>query len=178
METRSRWSTVSLAARRCLSGSADHLYRTTAGEFYGQAPHGTLGLELLSRFFAAEPSYASRIFLSVKGGLSARFQPDSSLENLRKSAENINRILKHRKMDLFEPARVDTTRPIEEVGARLQARNSSNSTLKIYPLTTGHGQPSDARQGGPLPIYRPVRVSSSPFCLLSVLSFHSLTPQL
>ena len=60
-----------------------------------------------------------QIFLSVKGGL-VNWKPDSSLENLRKSAENINRLLKHRKMDLFEPARVDTTRPIEETMANLQ----------------------------------------------------------
>jgi pyridoxine 4-dehydrogenase len=96
--------------------SAHRLSCLAAGEFYGQPPHGTLGLELLSRFFAAEPSYASRIFLSVKGGITPQWKPDSSLENLRKSVENINGILKHRKMDLFEPARVDTSRPIEEVG--------------------------------------------------------------
>lgn len=40
--------------------------------------------------------------------------PDSSDAALRASVENINKILKHRKMDLFEPARVDTSRPIED----------------------------------------------------------------
>lgn len=35
-----------------------------SGEFYGQ-PERTLGLQLLSRFFEAEPTYRDRIYLSV-----------------------------------------------------------------------------------------------------------------
>lgn len=77
-------------------------------------------MELLSRFFEAEPTYADKIFLSVKGGLRPDFKPDSSIENLRRSVENINSILKHRKMDLFESARVDPDTPIEEVSFRLR----------------------------------------------------------
>ncbi|KAI5480176.1 pyridoxine 4-dehydrogenase [Pseudohyphozyma bogoriensis] len=85
------------------------------GEFYGQ-PEPTLGLQLLSRFFEAEPEYAKEIFLSVKGSVNmAEHRIDCSDENLRASVTNINRILKHRKMDMFLPARVDQTRPIEEV---------------------------------------------------------------
>ncbi|KAI5480171.1 pyridoxine 4-dehydrogenase [Pseudohyphozyma bogoriensis] len=84
-----------------------------SGEFYGQ-PERTLGLQLLSRFFEAEPEYAKRVFLSVKGAVRPDRTPDSSDEYLRESVTNINRILKHRKMDLFQPARVDKTRPIEE----------------------------------------------------------------
>ena len=41
-----------------------------SGEFYGH-PVGTMGLSLLSRFYAAEPEYAKKVFLSVKGGLKA-----------------------------------------------------------------------------------------------------------
>lgn len=41
------------------------LTNVNSGEFYG-APRGTMGLELLSRFFAAEPAYADKVFLSVK----------------------------------------------------------------------------------------------------------------
>ncbi|KAI5480177.1 pyridoxine 4-dehydrogenase [Pseudohyphozyma bogoriensis] len=83
------------------------------GDLYGQ-PERTLGLQLLARFFEAEPSYTSRVFLSVKGGIRPDWTPDSSEAYLRESVENINRLLKHKKMDLFEPARVDITRPIEE----------------------------------------------------------------
>lgn len=42
-------------------------------------------------------------------------KPDASLENLRSSMENINRLLGGRKkMDQFEMARVDKSRTIEE----------------------------------------------------------------
>ncbi|KAM0748831.1 aldo/keto reductase [Meredithblackwellia eburnea MCA 4105] len=90
-----------------------------AGEFYGQ-PERTLGLQLLARFFEAEPTYADKIFLSVKGAITPEWKADSSDEYLRESVTNINKILKHRKMDLFEPARVDKTRPIEETMKSLQ----------------------------------------------------------
>lgn len=94
--------------------ASPELTNVNSGEFYG-APRGEMGLELLSRFFVAEPEYAKKVFLSVKGGLLPNFSSDSSEENLRRSVENINRILGSRKMDLFECARVDTSRPIEEV---------------------------------------------------------------
>lgn len=89
-----------------------------SGEFYGQ-PDPTLGLKLLARFFAAEPSYADKVFLSVKGGSRPDFSPDGSLEGLRKSVLHINEVLgshgatKH--MDLFEPARLDKSVGIEQV---------------------------------------------------------------
>lgn len=83
------------------------------GEFYGNAPHGHANLELFSRFFEAEPELSKKAFISVKGGLKD-MKADSSPENLRASVENINAILKHRKMDLFESARQDPSIPIEQ----------------------------------------------------------------
>lgn len=91
-----------------------------SGEFYGNPPNGTANLDLLSRFFARYPEYADRVVLSVKGGFNlATYEPDGSLEGLRKSVTNINEHLLasggNKKMDLFEMARVDKSRPQEEV---------------------------------------------------------------
>ena len=57
------------------------------------------------------------MYLSVKGGFDiSTYKPDGSLEGLRKSCENINRCLGgKKKMDLFEMARVDKGRSVEEV---------------------------------------------------------------
>ncbi|EPQ58227.1 Aldo/keto reductase [Gloeophyllum trabeum ATCC 11539] len=86
-----------------------------SGEFYG--PNlSTANLEMLARFFSKYPEYADRTFLSVKGGLKpGGFEPDASLENLRRSVDNINAALKGtKKLDLFEMARVDRKVPIED----------------------------------------------------------------
>lgn len=87
-----------------------------SGEFYSQT-WGTENLEMLSRFYAMYPDYAERTFLSVKGGLEKGHmppRPDASLANLRSSIENIQRALGSiKKVDLFEPARIDPTMPIE-----------------------------------------------------------------
>ncbi|KAJ7664290.1 NADP-dependent oxidoreductase domain-containing protein [Mycena rosella] len=79
-----------------------------SGEFYSTT-WGTENLELLARFYAKYPDYVDKTFLSVKGGVRGR-EPDSSMENLRKS------------MDLFEPARIDPAIPIEEAMANLICR--------------------------------------------------------
>ncbi|KAF7325048.1 Aldo-ket-red domain-containing protein [Mycena kentingensis (nom. inval.)] len=86
-----------------------------AGEFYAQ-DMGTANLEMLARFFAKYPEYAERVFLSVKGGFNPKiFGPDSSPDSLRASVDNITRVLgPHKKMDLYEPARVDHRFPIED----------------------------------------------------------------
>jgi pyridoxine 4-dehydrogenase len=98
----------------------DALAFINTGEFYAQ-DLGTANLELLNRFFISNPSYMERCFISVKGAFGKTLKPDSSDENLRKSVENINKVLGVRKMDLFEPARVDDTRPIEETMKSLMA---------------------------------------------------------
>lgn len=86
-----------------------------SGEFYGFNPK-TANLELLGRFFAKYPEYADRAFLSVKGGANLdTMTSDSSPENLRRSVENIIAALGgHKKLDLFECARVDPRVPIED----------------------------------------------------------------
>ncbi|CDO72841.1 hypothetical protein BN946_scf185002.g26 [Trametes cinnabarina] len=86
-----------------------------SGEFYG--PNGsTANLELLARFYEKYPEYAERTFLSVKGGGKENsFVPDSSPENLRRSADKINAVLRGTKrVDLFECARVAKNVPIED----------------------------------------------------------------
>ncbi|KAE9398134.1 aldo/keto reductase [Gymnopus androsaceus JB14] len=77
-----------------------------SGEFYA-IDFGTGNLEMLSRFYAKYPEYADKTFLSVKGGL-RNMAPDGSMEYLRASVDNIQRVLGPIKMlDLFEPARID-----------------------------------------------------------------------
>ncbi|KAJ3509019.1 hypothetical protein NMY22_g16434 [Coprinellus aureogranulatus] len=86
-----------------------------AGEFYAQ-DLGTANLEMLSRFYAKYPEYAEKTFLSVKGGMKAgTLSPDGSPDNLRASVDNIQRVLGSiKKVDLFEPARLDPNVPIEK----------------------------------------------------------------
>ncbi|CAK5279735.1 unnamed protein product [Mycena citricolor] len=84
-----------------------------SGSFYAQ-DFGTGNLQMLSRFFAKYPDYADKTFLSVKGAAGMQ-GPNCSEENLRSEMEKIAGALGPiKKMDLFEPARVDTHRPIEE----------------------------------------------------------------
>ncbi|KAF5387562.1 hypothetical protein D9757_006508 [Collybiopsis confluens] len=85
-----------------------------SGEFYAM-DFGTANLKLLSRFFEKYPDYADKIFLSVKGGIRNR-KPDGSMESLRASVENIQSALgPHKKLDLFEPARIDRNTPVETI---------------------------------------------------------------
>ncbi|KAI1795748.1 aldo/keto reductase [Ganoderma leucocontextum] len=87
-----------------------------SGEFYGPnlAP---ANLELLSRFYQKYPEYADKTFLSVKGGIApGGMGPDGSPENLRRSVTFINEKLGGiKKMDLFEPARVPSNVPLEDM---------------------------------------------------------------
>ncbi|TFK29154.1 aldo/keto reductase [Coprinopsis marcescibilis] len=87
-----------------------------SGEFYGQN-FSTSNLELLSRFYAKYPEYADKTFLSVKGGIDwSKRGPNGSLEYLRKSVDNILKVLgPNKKLDLFEPARIDSSISIEEL---------------------------------------------------------------
>ncbi|KAF8467029.1 NADP-dependent oxidoreductase domain-containing protein [Russula ochroleuca] len=85
-----------------------------SSEFYGQGLT-TANLELLARFFEKYPDYADRTFLSVKGGfVPGRRQADGSRENLRRSVDTILKCLRGtKKLDLFEPARLDWNYTIE-----------------------------------------------------------------
>ncbi|KAJ7451035.1 aldo/keto reductase [Mycena latifolia] len=85
-----------------------------SGEFYAMDMK-TGNLEMLSRFYAKYPEYADKTFLSVKGAIRDR-APDNSPESLRSSVENIQRALGPiKKIDLFEPARIDRKVPVEEM---------------------------------------------------------------
>jgi pyridoxine 4-dehydrogenase len=72
-------------------------------------------LELVARFFEKYPEYADRAFLSVKGGLlPGQLSVDGSRENLRRSVDNVNKVLRGtKKLDLFESARRDPNYEIE-----------------------------------------------------------------
>ena len=90
------------------------LTRLTSAEFYGQGLT-TANLDLLARFFEKYPGYAGRTFLSVKGGIvPGRLEADGSRENLRRSVNAILKALRGtKKLDLFEPARLDWKYNIE-----------------------------------------------------------------
>ncbi|KAH9993409.1 aldo/keto reductase [Russula vinacea] len=85
-----------------------------SSEFYGQGLT-TANLDLLARFFEKYPGYADRTFLSVKGGIvPGRLEADGSRENLRRSVNAILKALRGtKKLDLFEPARLDWKYNIE-----------------------------------------------------------------
>jgi len=93
-----------------------------SGEFYSP-DMGPASLELLGRFFDKYPEYADKFFLSVKGGNKDHsFESDASAENLLRSVTACNEALRHKKrIDLFECARVDPKRPIEETIKNLKA---------------------------------------------------------
>ena len=78
----------------------------------------TANLELLARFFEKYPDYADRTFLSVKGGMvPGLLETDGSRENLRRSVDTILKTLRGTKrLDLFEPARLDWNYTIEHYG--------------------------------------------------------------
>jgi pyridoxine 4-dehydrogenase len=76
----------------------------------------TANLELLARFFERYPGYADRTFISVKGGsVPGVLVPDGSRKNLRRSVDAIIRALRGtKKLDLFEPGRLDPNYSIEQ----------------------------------------------------------------
>ncbi|CUA76879.1 pyridoxine 4-dehydrogenase [Rhizoctonia solani] len=94
-----------------------------AGEFYGTFQNINANLDLLNRFFTKYPEYAERTFLSVKGTATVSehgFAWDSSPAGLGRSINNIiEKLGPNKKLDLFEPARVDPKVPIEETMAVL-----------------------------------------------------------
>ncbi|KAH7108523.1 aldo/keto reductase [Auriculariales sp. MPI-PUGE-AT-0066] len=89
-----------------------------SGEFYGIEPREA-NLDLLKRYFDRYPEDKEKIFISVKGGLSASWENIHTEENLRQSVDNIKAHLGSKHLDLFECARVDQGRPIEETIATL-----------------------------------------------------------
>lgn len=67
----------------------------------------------MERYFTKYPEDASKVVLSIKGGLN-NMTPDGSPENVRKSVDNCLSLLKGKKsIDIFEMARVDKKVPLE-----------------------------------------------------------------
>jgi pyridoxine 4-dehydrogenase len=78
----------------------------------------TANLDLLARFFKKYPGYADRTFLSVKGGsVPGKLVADGSRKNLRRSVDASLKALRGTKrLDLFEPGRLDYNYDIEHYG--------------------------------------------------------------
>lgn len=82
------------------------------GEFYGTPEYNSL--HLVAEYFTRYPDQAQDVVLSVKGGLKANMEPDGTVEGVRRSVENVLRLLGGKKaLDIFECARVDPKTPIE-----------------------------------------------------------------
>lgn len=87
----------------------------STAEFYGM-PEPTQGLELLRRYFEANPSDASKVTLFVKGCSDlATLYPKNNAAGVRESVENCVKILGGvKKIDIFGPTRQDPSVPLEE----------------------------------------------------------------
>ena len=83
------------------------------GELYGTPERNSL--HLLNEYFQKYPGDASKVFLSIKGGLEpGQLKPNGSAENTRRSIDECLKLLDGKKhLDLWEAARVDPTVPIE-----------------------------------------------------------------
>ncbi|KAL2885955.1 aldo/keto reductase [Ceratocystis lukuohia] len=83
------------------------------GEFYGTPAYNSM--TVLSAFFVAHPDAATKVVLSMKGGVDNKtLKPDGSPEGVRRSLDNILAGLGGRKfLDIFECARRDPTVPLE-----------------------------------------------------------------
>ncbi|KAH6853466.1 NADP-dependent oxidoreductase domain-containing protein [Chaetomium sp. MPI-CAGE-AT-0009] len=88
------------------------------GEFYGTPECNSL--TLLEAYFAKYPEDADKVVLSIKGAAGPN-GPDGSAENIRRSIDNILKLLNGRKkLDIFECARRDPKVPMEETFGAMQ----------------------------------------------------------
>ncbi|KAI0637671.1 aldo/keto reductase [Trametes polyzona] len=85
-----------------------------SSEFYG--PNWTIeNLELLARFYEKYPEYAGKTFLSVKGGSTGPHQLSCKRDDLRHSVDKCIAALRGtKKIDLFQPARIDPEVSVED----------------------------------------------------------------
>lgn len=83
------------------------------GELYG--PPSRNSAHLLKEYFQLHPEDASKVVLSIKGGLvEGGLKPDGSEKNIRRSIEATLSVLDGvKKIDIWEAARVDPETPIE-----------------------------------------------------------------
>lgn len=84
------------------------------GEFYGPVERNST--HVLHEYFTQHPDDASKVVLSIKGGLKkGALEPDGSEENVRRSVDDCLAVLDGKKsIDIFECARVDHNVPIED----------------------------------------------------------------
>ncbi|KAK4947830.1 hypothetical protein LTR10_013338 [Elasticomyces elasticus] len=85
-----------------------------AGEFYGTPERNSL--HLLNEYFSKYPEKASRVLLSIKGGMNpVTMVPDGTEAGLQRSVDECLRVLDGKKsIDIFECARTDPNVPVEE----------------------------------------------------------------
>lgn len=83
------------------------------GELYGSPERNSL--HLLREYFEKYPKDASKVVISIKGGLvKGGHKPDGSAENTRRSIEECLSVLgDSKKLDIWEAARADPMTPIE-----------------------------------------------------------------
>ncbi|KAI9670638.1 MAG: Pyridoxine 4-dehydrogenase [Alyxoria varia] len=84
------------------------------GEFYGDLEYNSL--HLLREYFTRYPEDADKVVINIKGcGGLPMAGPDGSEKEVRRSIDNTLSFLEgKKKLDLFEPARVDPKTPMEE----------------------------------------------------------------
>jgi pyridoxine 4-dehydrogenase len=83
-----------------------------AGEFYG--PPEANSLQLLAHYFTVYPEDASRVVLSIKGGVISH-KVDCRPSVIRESIDNCLRILDNKVfIDIYEAGRVDPSVPYEQ----------------------------------------------------------------
>lgn len=101
--------------------SASKRFFLNAGEFYG-IPERHENLQLLGGFFKANPEYADKVYVSVKGGADDHWAPDASEKNLTAALSATEKYLKplsdartqHSKnLDMFTLCRIGQE-PIED----------------------------------------------------------------
>ncbi|KZW00681.1 Aldo/keto reductase [Exidia glandulosa HHB12029] len=85
-----------------------------SAEFYGMPPNLTANLDLVARYFDKYPEHRDKVFISVKGAIGAA-APDNSEESIRRSVDKINAKLRGKRLDLFEPVRIDKKVSVEDM---------------------------------------------------------------
>ncbi|GAA6027833.1 hypothetical protein JCM8097_001738 [Rhodosporidiobolus ruineniae] len=131
-----------------------------SGAFYGTRTP-TENLELISRFLEAHPDYSDRFVLSVKGGLDSSLKSHGELDFLREDVKKINATLKHRKMDVYEPARLDKSVGIEQVMRNLVTLRDEGH-FKYISLSEVRGE--TIRKAAAIGPVSAVEIEYSPFC--------------
>jgi len=86
------------------------------GTFYGNPDNPTSNLDAIGDWMRRNEDRASQFVVSVKGGMDmSKHAPDTSESFLRKEIEDAAKRLAPAKIAIFECARVDKSRPQEEV---------------------------------------------------------------